>query len=903
MALKPWYKEVEPRDDLKEGKPLDASEFAVHLDHVRLGRAPADYVNPERFFDRTVLTDNLRMLGAEVVRRLSGIKVETSAVFNLTTQFGGGKTHALTMLFHLANAGAKAADWREVSKILNAAGVTAAPKAEVGVFVGTEFDSTTGRGGDDGTPRRFTPWGELAWQLGKVEGFAAVAAHDEQRKAPSTEVIRKFLPKKPVLILMDEMLNYMNRERKSGLTGQLHAFMQNLSEEARAQDRLVLVVSLPSTLDEMTPEDEADHGRFEKLLNRLGKSMMMSAGNETAEIIRRRLFDWGGHTKDAKATVKAYADWVHANRSQLVGPVDNAAEAFMAAYPFHPALLSVFERKWQQLQRFQQTRGILRLLALWVSHAYQDAVRGKCKEPLIGIGSAPLDDSFFRQAVFEQLGGAKLEGAVTTVICGRQDAHAERMDAEATETIKKARLHRKVATTIFFESNGGQTKAEATEPEIRFAVGEPGADIGNLETVLDALSTNCYYLSQQSRRYRFSVSPNLNALLAGKRAGVDPKEIDETVKEAVKNVFGLGGGVDRVFFPDKSSAIPDRAVLTLVVLAPEQVLGDKATLETIGAFTREHGASNRTFKSALFWAVADKPDALREEARKLLAWQAIFSEGAGLRLEDEQKEQVKRSLDRAKHDLVEAVWRTYKHVLLLDKEGNFKVTDLGLPNSSQESSMVALILRNLKTDGDLLEAIAPGYLLRNWPNAFVEWSTKSLRDAFFASPQLVRLVQADALKDTIARGVHEGTLAYVGKKPGGGYAPFHFEDGGFNAASVEFAEDMFIIKDEVAEEYRKSLERPPVPADVTPAPISTGPLDPGTPPPVSTEPFAPARFSWGGNITPGKWMNFYMKVLTRFANDPTLRLALRVDVSPTGAGAEQKVQEAEAAIKELGLEE
>jgi hypothetical protein len=50
-------------------------------------------------------------------------------------------------------------------------------------------------------------------------------------------------------------------------------------------------------------------------------------------------------------------------------------------------------------------------------------------------------------------------------------------------------------------------------------------------------------------------------------------------------------------------------------------------------------------------------------------------------------------------------------------------------------------------------------------------------------------------------------------------------------------------------------------------------------------------------------MNFYMKVLTRFANDPTLRLALRVDVSPTGAGAEQKVQEAEAAIKELGLEE
>jgi len=46
-----------------------------------------------------------------------------------------------------------------------------------------------------------------------------------------------------------------------------------------------------------------------------------------------------------------------------------------------------------------------------------------------------------------------------------------------------------------------------------------------------------------------------------------------------------------------------------------------------------------------------------------------------------------------------------------------------------------------------------------------------------------------------------------------------------------------------------------------------------------------------------------MKVLTRFANDPTLRLTLKVEVAPTGAGAEQKVQEAESAIQELGLKE
>src|SRR5919204_310121 len=69
--MKPWFHVVQPREDLRQGKPLDASEFAVHLDHVREGRAPEDYRVPERFFDRTYLTHTLRDLAAQVVRRLS----------------------------------------------------------------------------------------------------------------------------------------------------------------------------------------------------------------------------------------------------------------------------------------------------------------------------------------------------------------------------------------------------------------------------------------------------------------------------------------------------------------------------------------------------------------------------------------------------------------------------------------------------------------------------------------------------------------------------------------------------------------------------------------------------------------------------------------------------------------
>ena len=201
-----------------------------------------------------------------------------------------------------------------------------------------------------------------------------------------------------------------------------------------------------------------------------------------------------------------------ANRKQLPGwfPVDHARGAFEATYPFHPAVLSVFERKWQDLPRFQQTRGVLRLLgAVGVAEPTRRAIKGDHKDPLIGLGTAPLDDPIFRPAVFEQLGEPSWKAPSPTDICGKKDSHATRLDEEAVDAIKKARLHRKVATAIFFESNGGQAKSDATVPEIRLAVADPDLDIGNVETVLEALvppNGACYYLDASKNHYWFSPS-------------------------------------------------------------------------------------------------------------------------------------------------------------------------------------------------------------------------------------------------------------------------------------------------------------------------------------------------------------------------------------------------------------
>ena len=310
-------------------------------------------------------------------------------------------------------------------------------------------------------------------------------------------------------------------------------------------------------------------------------------------------------TRDAVATCKAYGAWVREHRQQIPDwfDIDSAEDAFAATYPFHPTVMSVFERKWQALPRFQQTRGILRLLALWVAKTYQAGFKGAHRDALIGLGTAPLDDPQFRAALFEQLGEHRLEAAVTTDICGKKDSHAVRLDNDATEEISKGRVHRKVATSIFFESNGGIAKADASAPEIRLDVAEPDMDIGNIETALEALTDGCYYLTVERNRYHFSFRENLNKRYSDRRANIKPEAIDERVRAEVAKVFSGQSPLERVFFPDRSNQVPDRAVLSLIVLSPEKSLeDDKKTRALVETIVRESGTSGRTFKSALLFA-------------------------------------------------------------------------------------------------------------------------------------------------------------------------------------------------------------------------------------------------------------------------------------------------------------
>ena len=172
-------------------------------------------------------------------------------------------------------------------------------------------------------------------------------------------------------------------------------------------------------------------------------------------------------------------------------------------------------------------------------------------------------------------------------------------------------------------------------------------------------------------------------------------------------------------------------------------------------------------------------------------------------MEDAQKRALSESLKRAKADLRESIWRAYRHVFLLNKSNAIKDTDLGQINSSMAPTLPDLIVNTLSKDDEITDKVGSARLVRFWPPALTEWSTKAVRDAFFASPALPRLVEPDSIKQTIADGVSSKLIGYA-RKEGNRTVLERFGEA-LSESEVEISEDMVILK---AEDAQKLLEPP-----------------------------------------------------------------------------------------------
>ena len=90
MNMKPWRKVIAPHKDVLQGTFLQ-SEFSADITAVHSGKATKEYQDAESFFERTYITEGIRLLLTSVVSRLNGKGGDP--VIQLQTAFGGGKWH------------------------------------------------------------------------------------------------------------------------------------------------------------------------------------------------------------------------------------------------------------------------------------------------------------------------------------------------------------------------------------------------------------------------------------------------------------------------------------------------------------------------------------------------------------------------------------------------------------------------------------------------------------------------------------------------------------------------------------------------------------------------------------------------------------------------------------------
>ena len=915
--MEPWYRIVTLRKEVREGRSFSPDEFAIALEQVVADTAPEDYRDPEQFFSRTCFTRALQEHTGMVLRRLSGKTENTAPVLTLITQFGGGKTHTLTSLFHLANAGAAASGFTGVADLLSAAGLTEAPAARVGVFVGNAWDPTPG--GE-------TPWIDLARQLAGEQGVAALGAA-ARTTPPGTEALARVFAaaQSPVLLLFDEVLNFVNRHRR--MAESFHAFLQNLTVAVTGTSRTAVVVSLPRSQVEMTEWDQQWQERITKVVRRVARDLIANDESEISEVVRRRLFEDIGRTRVRKNVAKTYADWCFERSARLPNEwlaVDTATteskareflrSRFEACYPFHPATLSVFQRKWRALPQFQQTRGALAMLAQWISWAAREQFQKARTEPLITLGSAPLDVPEFRAVVLGQLGESRLDVAIEADLAGPM-AHARSLDVDAKGALRD--IHRRVGTAILFESSGGQVDKVAHLPELRFAVGEPDVDTTTIDNAATALEGSGFFMRKVGTDgYRIHHQATLKKVVSDRRASLDEEtEIKPALRKLVETEFKAGATLPVVFFPEESTAVQDSPRLMLIVLDPDDEWTNRGqAVERISGWTTQRGDSPRLYPGSLVWCARKPGRELRRKVELWLAWQRVareLNEGVlGAEFDRGERSGVQAQVRDALQAAKDEVWAGYRFVALADTQERhgLKIIDLGAGHASAGETLSSRIISVLKTEALLNESVGAGYLDRNWPPALKktgEWPLTSLRQSFL-NGALTRLIDPDAvLRRQIIAFVSNGDFGLAsGRRDDGSFGRLWYADL-LPPEEVAFEANVFLLTKAKAEEHRTTKDEEPDPQPgPSPGPGPEPKPEPGTefrpdPEPEPTANDITMRLS--GTVPPEVWNRIGIKLLPKLRTGKELSASVEISVTVDAQSAANMVADVKQILSDLAL--
>ncbi len=575
----------------------------------------------------------------------------------------------------------------------------------------------------------------------------------------------------PTVILLDELTMYARQLDDERFEAFL-SFVQSLTEAAKMSPGVLIVGSLPESDAEAGGErGRAALRRLEQVFGRVQSPWLPASGDETYEIIRRRLFqplDADGE-KARDETVKAFHDLYKKNPAEFPPETKDARylELLRLSYPIHPELFERLSKAWASLERFQRTRGVLRFMANVIGVLWHAQTR----DPLITPGRVPIAHERIRASALYPL-----DPAFSAVVDSEVDGDGSlpsRMEANPSRRISQLRAATRSARAVFLCTAPlvGQPNAGLTGQGLRLATAEPGDQIAIFGEALRELTERATYLYEEAGRYWFSTQPTLNRLADDRAKAFPEHEVDAEIVKVLGEDAKIKGGFYRVFAaPDDPTSIEEAEAVSLVILSPSMPHSGKGALKspaTDGASDAliRCRASQRRLRNTLLFLAPDEAQLsnAREVMRKALAWKSIVDDG---RLQQQLTQgQATDARDKAKSNresaqkAVRGAWSHILYPVKSDAAGKPFELEHSLISARDRAQIPSVVYDKAKADGIVLEKLGTERLWLAlkpiWPNDRPHLPVSEVADWFAAYVYLPRLrdrvVLESAIRDAVAK--------------------------------------------------------------------------------------------------------------------------------------------------------
>lgn len=685
-TLKPWYAVATPHKDIREER-LDEAVFAANIWAVVKDTAPDVYLDPEEFFRKTYLTAGLSTVLNRVATALRGGGDSGDRIISLQTAFGGGKTHTLVALWHLAKHAEKLKNSPHTDGLKSA--INGAMPDEVNgvaVFTNQTCDATQGRKTDDGV-HLHTVWGELAYQLGGKKLYERIRANDESQRVPQGIIVEILQSAAPCLILLDELADYCVGAAavpvgNTTLADQTISFIQQLTEAVHQVPGAVVVATLPASKYEVAQSEKGQEAfmTLEKRFQRLGADVKPVADEEIYEVVRARLFESITPDNDQdypNKVAQIYQD-MYSNHAGEV-PSDSAKNTYREyiarSYPFHPLLIDTFYTRWGSHPDFQRTRGVLRLLASIVGDLWKRRQGNTETQHLIQPCHVHWNIDALQAALTRFWGPAYQSVAAADIIGERSNAGM--FDEERGGDYQRENIGRSLASAILLGSFGGQGgRSGFSSKDLKLACSKQGLNWNYTDGALLELENRCFYLHSTTagslgKRYWFGTKPTLNKLVVQYRQQLSDHNFEEESIEDLRNESQksfLSGATWRVIVNPKED-LPEQKALTLLILPPslswdENGNGKERIYERVKSISKQCGGKERIYRNTLIFLTGTSRGLtrLRQAHRERAALEGVRSDYWD-QLDEEQRQDLKQRLDTARKASLDALGAAYTVVL------------------------------------------------------------------------------------------------------------------------------------------------------------------------------------------------------------------------------------------------